>query len=231
MNPFDLLEKKRKHVRLYKKDIIPPKWQIEKALYKAWKTTPSKNNAMAYNVFVYGPDKQEMKDTTHHLCHQNHIRAEIRAKNEGKQESTQKGKLNPDYEHIRNAPYLFGIHSRVLEKMNPYYERQILQGHFADQKFPDRVNSIVDSVAVEVGLFIQNLTTYLLEFEIDVSYTSCFYRDPKEWRNRGMEHIKWRPITLMTAGYGEIYRRDVLKQQKRDHEDYKPDIDDVIKWI
>ena len=46
MNPFDLLEKKRKHVRLYKKDIIPPNWQIEIALYKAWKTTPSKNNSM-----------------------------------------------------------------------------------------------------------------------------------------------------------------------------------------
>ena len=34
---------------------------VEQALYKAWKTTPSKNNAMAYQALVWGPDKKEEK--------------------------------------------------------------------------------------------------------------------------------------------------------------------------
>ena len=60
MSHFDLLEK-RHHVRKYS-DKIPPKEMIENALYKAWKTTPSKNNAMPYKVFVYGPEHKEKKN-------------------------------------------------------------------------------------------------------------------------------------------------------------------------
>ena len=139
--------------------------------------------------------------------------------------------LNPDYAHIRDNPYLFSIHSRVLKEMNPYYQRQEKRGHYADQRYEHKVEQIVDSVAVEVGLFTQNLTNYLLEEDIDVSYTSCFYRKPEEWRKRGLFHVKWRPITLMSCGYGEIYRRDVLRSQGRDTEDFKPDIKEIIKWI
>ena len=228
---FDLLEEKRKHVRKYRTDKIPPKEKIELALWKAWKTSPSKNNAMAYEVFVYGPESQDMKNKVHEMCHANHIRAEKRAVEEGLQTKTQEGMLNPDYAHIRDNPYLFSIHSRVLKEMNPYYQRQEKRGHYADQKYEHKVEHIVDSVAVEVGLFIQNLTNYLLEEDIDVSYTSCFYRKPEEWRKRGLFHVKWRPITLMSCGYGEVYRRDVLRSQGRDTEDFKPDIKDIIKWV
>tara|TARA_B100000029_G_scaffold385603_1_gene381314 strand:- start:7768 stop:8463 length:696 start_codon:yes stop_codon:yes gene_type:complete len=230
MKPFDLLEERRKHVRVYKKNPIPPKEQIEDALWKAWKTTPSKNSAMAYTVYVYGPNSQNYKDICHQMCHRNHIKAEMKAVQEGLQDMTQGGKLNPDYAHIANAPWLFGVHSRVLKQMNPYYQRQEKQGHFADQRYEKRVNTIVDSVAVEVGLFIQNLTNYLLEYNIDVSYTSCFPRDPKIWQIAGMPFVKYRPITLMSAGYGEVYRRQVLSTQNRSHEDYKPDIKEVIEW-
>ena len=228
---FDLLEEKRKHVRKYRTDKIPPKEKIELALWKAWKTSPSKNNAMAYEVFVYGPESQDMKNKVHEMCHANHIRAEKRAVKEGLQPKTQEGMFNPDYAHIKDNPYLFSIHSRVLKQMNPYYQRQEKTAHYADQKYEHKVEHIVDSVAVEVGLFIQNLTNYLLEEDIDVSYTSCFYRNPEEWRNRGLFHVKWRPITLMSCGYGDIYRRDVLRNQGRDSEDFKPDIKEIIKWI
>jgi hypothetical protein len=42
MNYFDTLEK-RSHVKKYDMTKIPPKEKIERALWKAWKTTPSKN--------------------------------------------------------------------------------------------------------------------------------------------------------------------------------------------
>ena len=50
MSHFDLLEK-RHHVRRYT-DEIPPRYVVEHALWQAWKTTPSKNNAMPYKVIV-----------------------------------------------------------------------------------------------------------------------------------------------------------------------------------
>jgi len=62
MSTFDLLEKRR-HVRKYT-DKIPPKEQIEFALWQAWKTTPSKNQSMAYQVLVWGPDKKKEKEAT-----------------------------------------------------------------------------------------------------------------------------------------------------------------------
>ena len=62
---FELLEK-RGHIRKYS-DKAPPKELIEKALWEAWKTTPSKNNAMAYEVFVYGPESQDMKNKVHEI--------------------------------------------------------------------------------------------------------------------------------------------------------------------
>ena len=134
MDAYELLSK-RNHIHKYKEDKIPPKELIDDLLYKAWKTTPSKNSAMAYTVYVYGPNSQNYKDICHQMCHRNHIKAEMKAVQEGLQDMTQGGKLNPDYAHIANAPWLFGVHSRVLKQMNPYYQRQEKQGHFADQRY------------------------------------------------------------------------------------------------
>ena len=67
MKHFDLLEN-RHHVREYSL-IIPKKELIENSLWKAWKTTPSKNNAMPYKVFVYGPKHKEEKiDISYTSC-------------------------------------------------------------------------------------------------------------------------------------------------------------------
>ena len=66
MDAYKLLSK-RNHIHRYKEDKIPPKELIDDLLYKAWKTTPSKNNFMPYNVNVLGPDKQEEKKKIHPL--------------------------------------------------------------------------------------------------------------------------------------------------------------------
>ena len=55
MNYFETLEKKRNHVMFYS-DKKVEKELVERALYKAWKTTPGKNNAMAYQALLWGPD-------------------------------------------------------------------------------------------------------------------------------------------------------------------------------
>jgi hypothetical protein len=227
MKHFDLLEN-RHHVRKYS-DKIPSKKLIEDALWKAWKTTPSKNNAMPYKVFVYGPDKKELKKKVWEMVFSNHKDAEVRAVNRGQADKTEGGAPNPYYEHIKYNPYLFCIHAQPREP-NEFYKRQVELGMFFDQAWPERVNDFIDTSAVEVGMFIQNLSTYLLEEKIDVSYTSCFRRDIKQWQKAGLTHADYRPIMLMSTGYSKEYRKDV-SYIKKGLPDIKPEYEEMIEWI
>mgnify|MGYP001166347329 CR=1 FL=1 len=224
---FDLLES-RHHVKEYNSD-VPPKELIDIALYKAWKTTPSKNNAMPYKVFVLGPNEWQKKRLVHQMVHSNHKDAEKRAMARGEATRTEGGRPNPYYEHIKKNPYLFCIHAQPREP-NEFYTRQVELGMFFDQAWPERVDSFIDTSAVEVGMFIQNLSTYLLEEKIDVSYTSCFRRDIKHWHKAGLTHADYRPIMLITAGYSKEYRKDV-PYVKYGLPDIKPEYKEMIQWI
>ena len=230
MNHFDLLETKRKHVRRYSVNKIPPIELIQKALWKAWKTSPSKNNAMAYQVLVWGPDKKIEKEAIHSLCVKNHYHAELKAVKAGITTTTQEGRANPYYEHIKLNPYLFTIHSRI-SKPNKFYREKIKEGHFYDQGYQSHIEKIVDSVSVEVGIFASNLTHYLLEEGIDISYNSCFKRYVEDWHNVGLHMVEQRPILMMTCGYAQRTKRDDLKRDNKETWDVKPEIDEIIKWI
>ena len=221
MNTFDLLETKRKQVFKYS-DKIPSKGIIEDALYKAWKTTPSKNNAMAYEVVVWGPDKKSEKQSIYNLTQKSCIEKD----KENMPGSVSTG--NKYFEHIRNNPYLFTFHQR-LATPNEYHRESIEEkGMFFEQAHESHMNKIVDSVAIEVGLFAQILTNNLLEEGLDISYNSCFTREIKYWHNWGLTNITTRPLLMLSCGYGEIYRR-------KDGPDYfknlKPEHQDIITWV
>lgn len=227
---FDLLETKRKHVKKYC-DIIPDRELIEDALWKAWKTTPSKNNFMAYQLDVYGPDKEMEKEIMWNFAVANHINAEDVAVEKGFADKTQEGEPNPYYQHIRYNPYLFVWHGRVCTKANPFYQRQIDNGHFADQMYDEYVEHISGSTNVEVGIFAANLTVYLLENGLDMSYNSCFVRDKNVWQRSGFNWVTQDPILMMSVGYAERYRRQDLEDWGVSNDDYKPEIDDLIRWL
>ena len=230
MSTFDLLEKRR-HVRKYT-DKIPPKEQIEFALWQAWKTTPSKNQSMAYQVLVWGPDKKKENEAIWSLCAKSHRIVEETAIKEGYQTKYQDGGNYPnkDYGHIKDNAYLFTIHAR-LSKPNPYYSQQIKSGHFYDQMYEEKIEKIIDATAVEVGIFASNLSLYLLEQGIDMSYNSCFRRRPEEWAKVGLDYVKFRPISMISCGYSEIYRLDAMKERGQNMADRKPEYEDIIKWI
>lgn len=225
---FELLEN-RHHVKEYT-DEIPDKKKIEKALWQAWKTSPSKNNAMPWKVFVYGPDKKEEKIKVWHMVHKNHVSREEQAVREGEATITEGGKPNPFYEHIKENPYLFCIHAQPREP-NAFYKKQVEKGMYFDQAWASQVNNFIDTSAVEVGMFIQNLSNYLLEQQIDVSYTSCFFRDIKKWKDIGLSDADYRPIMLMSCGYHKVFRKDILKEWGREKEDIKPEFEEIVKWI
>ena len=229
MNYFDTLEKRRRHVNIYN-DKVPDKKHIDNALWKAWKTTPGKNSAIAYKIHVWGPDKEIHKEAIHSLCVKSHKRAEDRAVERGFADETQSGEENPFYEHIKKNPYLFTIHQRVA-KPNPFYESKIKTGHFFDQGYEDYMPKIVDSVAVEVGLYAANLGYYLLEEGLDISYNSCFVRDIDTWHKRGITQVKHRPLLMMSCGYAEIYRWQKLEAWGKSHMDYKPEMDEIVEWM
>ena len=99
------------------------------------------------------------------------------------------------------------------------------QGHFYDQSY--NPENIIDSVAVEAGLFVGNLGYYLLEEGLDISYNSCFKRNIKDWHNVGLHMVEQRPIIMLSCGYAERYRRQDLIDKKIEDWDTKPEIDEI----
>jgi len=229
MKHFDLLENKRKHVKWYN-DKVPPKKLIFEALWKAWKTSPSKNNAMAYKVYVWGPDRVLEKEAIHSLCHKAHKRAEDRAVERGIATKTQEGAYNPYYAHIKDNPYLITVHSRVATP-NRFYKQKVEEGHFYDQGFESHIEEIIDSVSVEVGIFVANLTNYLLEAGLDMSYNSCFKRQVKDWHNVGLTMVKTRPISMVSCGYALRYRRQDLIEWGKEDWDRKPEMMEIVEFL
>ena len=183
------------------------------------------------------------KEAIHSLVVKNHIHAEDRAVEKKLMNKTQEGVPNPYYEHIKLNPYLITIHSRIaypnlfykkqikkaLNKKLATVKKQIEKGHFYDQSY--NVEKIIDSVSVEVGLFVGNLGYYLLEEGLDISYNSCFKREVKDWHNVGLHMVEQRPITMISCGYAKRYRRQDLIDRKKESWDIKPEIDEIVKWI
>ena len=67
MDAYELLSKRR-HIHLFDTEKIPPNELIDDLLYKAWKTTPSKNNFMPYHVNVLGPERWREKKSITKKC-------------------------------------------------------------------------------------------------------------------------------------------------------------------
>lgn len=225
MNTFDLLSK-RQHVRKYK-DKVPDKKLIEEALWQTWKTTPTKNSAMPYKVFVFGPEHKKEKELVHQMAYNCHVTSENIAVKKGLATRTEKGVPNIHYEHLKYNPYLICIHAQPRQP-NKHYKERIRKGMFFDQMHESEIDKFIDTSAVEVGLFLQNLTSYVLEKGIDISYTSCFNRNWNEWKNVGLKHAKYRPIMLASLGYAEKYRFE----EEADTEYWKkPEYEEMIEWI
>jgi len=227
---YNLLEKRRA-VRKYKTDDIPPKNLIEHLLWLAWKTTPSKNQMMPYSVKVLGPEKTEDKFKIWKLMTQQADFVETKLMGM-KQIETKKDanyEYSPEYKHCRDNPYLLVFTQRVCE-LNEYYKEEVKYGHYAFETVRSELPTIIDQCGVEIGYFAANLAMYCMEHDVDVSYAFCFPRDIKSW-SEFKNYIEHQPLLLMTLGYGEKYRWQDLEIDGKLHLDIKPEIDKVVEWI
>ena len=223
MTQLQLLNK-RQHVMAYDTDDVPEKQLIEDLLWKAWKVTPSKNNFMPYHCNVLGPERVAEKHSIWMKSVKN--KKEINEKNikDHKEDG-----YNPYFEHLSTAPYLLVFTQRVCEP-NEYYRKTIEKGDYYEQMHEDQISSMLRTTAVEVGMWMANLSAFALEKGLNTSTIACFpYReDNSEW-----EDLPWveHPVVLLgSIGKAKQYRRESMNEiQKKD--DQKPEPETIIKWI
>ena len=208
----------------YDTEDIPEKQLIEDLLWKAWKVTPSKNNFMPYHCNVLGPERVAEKHSIWMKSVKN--KKEI---NEANIKDHKEDGYNPYFEHLSTAPYLLVFTQRVCEP-NEYYRKTIEKGDYYEQMHEDQISSMLRTTAVEVGMWMANLSAFALEKGLNTSTIACFpYReDNSEW-----EDLPWveHPVVLLgSIGKAKQYRRESMNEiQKKD--DQKPEPETIIKWI
>ena len=156
MTQLQLLNK-RQHVMAYDTDDVPEKQLIEDLLWKAWKVTPSKNNFMPYHCNVLGPERVAEKHSIWMKSVKN--KKEI---NEANIKDHKEDGYNPYFEHLSTAPYLLVFTQRVCEP-NEYYRKTIEKGDYYEQMHEDQISSMLRTTAVEVGMWMANLSAFALE--------------------------------------------------------------------
>ena len=233
MDAYELLSKRR-HIHLFDTEKIPPKEQIDDLLYKAWKTTPSKNNFMPYHVNVLGPEHVRERKSITKKCMAN--KKEINEDKIPKHYSKEHGDkweedgTNPAFVHIKTAPYVLVFTQRIC-KPNEFYQDCIDRGDFFEQMHEEYLGELQRTTCTEIGWFTSNLTNLCVEQGLDTSTLLCFPYHSKTW-NKGWEDIPWvkYPVVLLgSIGYAKQTRRQYLSFWARNN-DKKPEKETVVKW-
>ena len=78
-------------------------------------------------------------------------------------------------------------------------------------------------------MFAQNLSYYLIESGLDMSFNSTFSRNVHKWKEMGL-NTENKPITMISCGYAKSYRYEVLEKEGKSDWDKKPELEDIIQW-
>lgn len=221
---FDTINK-RQHVYQYDKDNIPTQELIKDLLHKAWQATPSKQNMMPYHVNVLGPTQADYKTKIYNKV----VGNDKKMSEHNEVYDPEKFKLNPDYEHVLENPYLILFSQRVCneDEINAFYKRRIENyNHFMEQCDPKWTEDILGTTGVEIGMFAQNLSSLCLEKDLYFSFCTCFNIQRDNWID--IPFVKNTPLLLMSIGYPKIFRRQRDSIYKLDK---KTALDNVVKFI
>jgi len=211
---------KRQHVFEYDKDNIPEKQMIEDILWKVWRVTPSKNNFMPYYCYVLGPDKVDEKNKIW-------LKRAVYKDSTDKTHSKYLKEKNPYLKHLSSAPYLLLFTQRVCEP-NEYYRKTIEIGDYYEQMHEDKLDNIVDTTHLEVGMWMANLSAFALEKGLNTSVIKCYPGARSSWRD--FDWIKHTIVCIATIGKAKTLRREVMTEIEKE-DDKKPEPEEIIKWI
>lgn len=211
--------KKHKHVMEYDEEAdIIKKSDIVHLLRQAWDITPSKNNLMPWQVFVVGPDNENYKNIVYDICSKNEDIANSKNANINKIIGR-----NPAYANIKSCQYFLIITQRLSGPLNDYQQQQWNNGVYYDTCTEKGLADSENIINLECGIFSANFRALAIEKGIDTSYTLCFNKKLKYWKELPFIDM---PVTLiMTIGHGKKYRKDI------GYKDPKPDFERIVKLI
>tara|TARA_B100001057_G_scaffold126591_1_gene125491 strand:+ start:13953 stop:14651 length:699 start_codon:yes stop_codon:yes gene_type:complete len=218
----------RKHVWEFDTENIPEQSLVKECLTNAWKVTPSKNNFMPYHVNVIGPKDQVLKDKIHALSRLNKKRTNERA-NVNNIENFEEDGSNPNFSFYNTAPYVLVFSQRVAEP-NPYIANAIIeQNDIYEQMHEHLFDDILSTTCIEIGMFMQNATAFLLEKGIDTTYIKCYPYEYSLWKPDFP--LLAGPVMLIAGlGYSKLSRRDAMTNEQK-KQDYKPEPEEIVRWF
>ena len=221
---------KRQQVWLYDREKWPTKEEVNSVIKEAYEVTPSKQQFMPYKINIIGPgdENQSEKIKIWNKAVFNHHAIEDRAMREGKIKDSIH-LVNRNYQHIISAPYVLVFESRLC-KNNKFNQWGVdNDSHFTEQTIESELSQIDSLISFECGLFSQSLVGLALEKGIDVSFTSCFPKNPSRWQDT--TYVNRTPQMIVTLGYGSYYRMDFMKRTNQVQDDHKPPYEDMINWV
>lgn len=218
--------KKRFQARRFLKDKIPDKELIKSLLEKTFELVSSKQSLIPYKVNVLGPEHLVIKQKLQNLSSWHW---------ETHEERSRKSIERIHYGTIQIlAPYLIIFTDREVNDPNPAVLKKIEKGH----PYPSlKLGNAQAGKSLEIGMFSSILTGLCLEQGLAVSYTKCYpnsYRFRKRYRLELdkddimleiIDIIESHMMLLMSIGY------PAGKNFIKDFDEYKPPIENIIKWI
>lgn len=218
---FDILDT-WKFVHFFDKEHKTDPNIIKDIMYKAWKTTPSKNSFMPYTVHVIGPEDWELKKKVYDTSEAKERKSNTRNENK------ERWQVNTNKASLCTAEYVLVFCPRAEDKPSPWQQRLHDGGCYMDAWYENALEKYKPTILVEVGLFAQNVTTFCLEQGLHTNYISSFERDLKYWTD--LPFIKHPPCLLMGIGKAKWFRRQSLEQIGWSEKDYKPDFDRIVEF-
>jgi len=205
---------------------------IVKALKYAWQYTPSKNNFMNYSVHVIGPENKNLRQSLYYKCLEQQMKANNqKAANLDDYDKYLHDKNQiPNFKNILSAPYIIIYTQRVCKSLNRLQELNVKNGMVFEQTYEKgtrKYDSANKNSRVEVGMFSANFSSKCLKLGIDISYIACMPTELEAWQEPEWNFISHRPIIIQLAGYGEVYKKDVINPVI----DLKPNFDEVVNIL
>ena len=219
MKTYDVL-KSRKFVKEYDKNYAIPQDLLESMLRKTWEVTPSKNNFMAYNVYVVGPNDQDIKEKVYLNCLSNESKNDdnLNILEERYQDNP------PNYANIKNCSHLIIFTMRLETQPSPFQKMLIDRGHNYEAVDENKLKRLEPLVSFEAGLFADTLSALCLENNIDNCFIGCFRSDLGTWKD--IPFVKRKPVMIMTLGKAKKYLR-----KSSSLPDPRPDFERIVNFV